>query len=93
MDMEAEASIRCPRCGEQGSIQTKTVRNNYGKEYQYRYVAHYSYDPSKAKSTRIRWHYVGKTKPLPLPNSPKPREASRTARHRTSKGKKGAADR
>ena len=62
MSNEIRSSIKCPKCGGQGSVQLKMVRNNYGKEYRYRYVAHYRFDTSKTKSTNIRWCYLGHQK-------------------------------
>jgi hypothetical protein len=60
------SSITCPRCGEQGSVQAKPIKNRYGNIYRYLYVAHYKFDQSKPKSTKVTWCYLGgKTKSVP----------------------------
>ena len=43
----------CPKCGQPGSMQIKTVRNRGGKSYVYKYFAHYV-------NGKILWCYVGK---------------------------------
>lgn len=43
---------KCPKCGDRGSVQNKTVRNRMGKSYVYQYYAHY-------KGGKIRWCYIG----------------------------------
>ncbi len=57
---DIHSSITCPRCGEQGSVQAKPVKNKYGSIYHYLYVAHYKFDPSKPKATKVTWCYLGK---------------------------------
>jgi len=52
-----EAKNICPKCGEPGSIQNKTVRNRVGKPYIYQYFAHY-------KNGRIRWCYIGRPRSI-----------------------------
>jgi hypothetical protein len=51
--------VICPVCGKKGSLHLKTVKNNYGVEYTYYYVAHY--DGLEGKTRKVVWHYVGKS--------------------------------
>ena len=46
----------CPKCNEIGSPHKKMVRNNYGKEYEYLYFAHFV--KRDGNKTKIRWCYI-----------------------------------
>lgn len=49
----------CPRCGREGSPQSKAIKNHQGRTYSYLYFAHS--EGRLGKTGRVSWCYIGKS--------------------------------